>query len=156
MFSTKPLLLLSMPSGGEWIWIIIVIVIPYFLPTIIAMLRGKTNSGAIFALNLFLGWSIVGWVVSLVWALTSDNKPQTIIVNNHAPEREINHFVPIPVNQYEQPKVSPATLPIADISSDNEANHENKIKKLQQLKQLLDSGVLTEDEFAQEKRKILS
>ncbi len=38
----------------------------YFLPTIIAVNRKKTNAGAIFALNLFLGWALVGWVVALV------------------------------------------------------------------------------------------
>ena len=45
----------------------------YFLPTIIAFIRKKPNAPAIFALNFFLGWSLVGWVVSLVWALTTDN-----------------------------------------------------------------------------------
>ena len=45
----------------------------YFLPTIIAFKRGKRNRGAIFALNLFLGWSLLGWVISLVWALSVDN-----------------------------------------------------------------------------------
>ncbi len=45
----------------------------YFLPTIIAFKRGKRNRGAILALNLFLGWSLLGWVISLVWALSVDN-----------------------------------------------------------------------------------
>jgi hypothetical protein len=43
----------------------------YLLPTLIAMVRMRANTMAIFALNLFLGWSVVGWVVSLVWALSS-------------------------------------------------------------------------------------
>ena len=42
----------------------------YFLPTIIG--RNKRNAGAIFALNLLLGWTLVGWVVALVWALTHE------------------------------------------------------------------------------------
>jgi hypothetical protein len=42
----------------------------YFLPTIIGW--HKRNAGAIFVLNLLLGWTLVGWVVALVWALTSD------------------------------------------------------------------------------------
>ena len=33
----------------------------YFLPTIIGFLRNKRNKMAIFALNFFLGWSVVGW-----------------------------------------------------------------------------------------------
>jgi Na+/H+-dicarboxylate symporter len=44
----------------------------YFVPAIIAGIRAKRNAGAIFALNLFLGWTALGWIVSLVWALTVD------------------------------------------------------------------------------------
>ena len=42
----------------------------YFLPTIVA--RHKRNATAIFALNLLLGWTLIGWIVSLVWSLTKD------------------------------------------------------------------------------------
>jgi hypothetical protein len=52
----------------------------YFLPTLIG--QKKANIGAIFVLNLLLGWTIVGWIVALVWALTVDG-PQvatTIVV----------------------------------------------------------------------------
>jgi len=49
----------------------------YFLPTIIGF--RKRNAGAIFALNLLLGWTVIGWVVALIWALTNDG-PQTIVV----------------------------------------------------------------------------
>lgn len=51
----------------------------YFLPTVIG--RRKRNVTAIFVLNLFLGWSIIGWIVALVWACTTDPQP-TIIQNN--------------------------------------------------------------------------
>ena len=37
----------------------------YFLPLAIAFNRKRANTGAIFALNLFLGWSLIGWVNSL-------------------------------------------------------------------------------------------
>lgn len=55
----------------------------YFLPSVLAYTRKKDNFIAIFALNAFLGWSVVGWVVSLVWALSKDQQqaPQTIIVH---------------------------------------------------------------------------
>lgn len=49
---------------------LIVILFIYILPTIVG--RDKKNVGAIFALNLLLGWTIVGWVVALVWALCKD------------------------------------------------------------------------------------
>jgi hypothetical protein len=44
----------------------------YFLPTVIAAARGKRDVGAIFVLNFFLGWTFVGWIISLVWALKHD------------------------------------------------------------------------------------
>jgi ABC-type sugar transport system permease subunit len=45
----------------------------YFLPFAIAFNRKRVNAGAIFALNLFLGWSLIGWVIALVWALKDEN-----------------------------------------------------------------------------------
>ncbi|MCH7575029.1 MAG: superinfection immunity protein [Candidatus Marinimicrobia bacterium] len=42
----------------------------YFFPSIVG--RSKTNFVAIFVLNLFLGWTVLGWVAALVWALTKD------------------------------------------------------------------------------------
>jgi len=44
----------------------------YFLPSIIALARSKRDLLAIFLLNLFLGWSVIGWIVALVWAAKSD------------------------------------------------------------------------------------
>ena len=44
----------------------------YFLPFAIAFNKKRANSGAIFALNLFLGWSLIGWVIALVWAMKNE------------------------------------------------------------------------------------
>lgn len=41
----------------------------YFLPALIAFLRNHKNKLAIFLLNLFLGWTVLGWVISLVWSV---------------------------------------------------------------------------------------
>lgn len=38
----------------------------YFLPSVIA--HRHRNANAILALNLFLGWTFIGWVAALVWA----------------------------------------------------------------------------------------
>ena len=49
----------------------------YFIPYIVAKQNKKQNAGAIGALNFFLGWTLVGWVVALVWAMSKDaNVPQ--------------------------------------------------------------------------------
>ena len=44
----------------------------YFLPSIIALARSKRDTLAIFMLNLFLGWSVIGWIIALIWAAKSD------------------------------------------------------------------------------------
>lgn len=52
-------------------WLVILIVL-YMLPTIVATRRKKKNVSAITMLNLFLGWTFIGWVIALVWACTED------------------------------------------------------------------------------------
>jgi hypothetical protein len=44
----------------------------YFLPSIVALAKSKRDLLAIFLLNFFLGWTMIGWVVALVWAAKSD------------------------------------------------------------------------------------
>ena len=49
--------------------LVILIFTSYFLPTLIAFLRRHKNKLAIFLLNLLLGWTVLGWVISLVWSV---------------------------------------------------------------------------------------
>jgi hypothetical protein len=42
----------------------------YYLPWFIARAVQHPRRGAIFVLNCLLGWTIIGWVAALVWALT--------------------------------------------------------------------------------------
>jgi Na+/H+-dicarboxylate symporter len=42
----------------------------YFLPAIIG--RDKRDSTGIFLLNLFLGWTAIGWIIALIWACTAE------------------------------------------------------------------------------------
>ena len=75
----------------EWGGVIVFAVMGlfYFLPSIIALFRGKKNLIAIMALNFFLGCTVVGWVVSLVWSLSADAKPHTVVVNQkQAPNQD--------------------------------------------------------------------
>jgi 4-amino-4-deoxy-L-arabinose transferase-like glycosyltransferase len=53
------------------IWTLAVISLLYFLPLAIAFSRGHKDTGPIFLVDLFLGWTLVGWVVALVWACKS-------------------------------------------------------------------------------------
>jgi hypothetical protein len=63
--SMHPLAFFFFPFFGFWF-------VMYFLPSIIALARGKRDLVAIILLNLFLGWSMIGWIVALVWAAKQD------------------------------------------------------------------------------------
>jgi hypothetical protein len=40
----------------------------YFIPSIVALANKNPNGNSILVLNLFLGWTFIGWVVALAWA----------------------------------------------------------------------------------------
>ena len=42
----------------------------YFLPSLVGW--NKKNITAIFLLNLLLGWTVLGWVIALIWSTTKD------------------------------------------------------------------------------------
>jgi hypothetical protein len=49
----------------------------YFLPTIIAATSGSKTCHAVFLINLFAGWSVVGWVAALIKALHAEEDAET-------------------------------------------------------------------------------
>ena len=52
----------------EAILILAITFIVYFLPSLIAWQRGHESINSITIVNLFLGWTFFGWVISLAWA----------------------------------------------------------------------------------------
>jgi hypothetical protein len=48
-------------------FIVIAILCAYFFPSIIAILR-RVHIGQVIVINLFLGWTFIGWVSALVLA----------------------------------------------------------------------------------------
>ncbi len=48
-------------------FVLIFIIAIYFLPTIIAL--NKSFALQVFILNLLLGWTIIGWVIALIWSV---------------------------------------------------------------------------------------
>jgi hypothetical protein len=49
-----------------------VVLAVYMAPTFVAFKRRHRNRKAIAALNIFLGWSFIAWVIALVWSFTAD------------------------------------------------------------------------------------
>ena len=66
---------------GPWeiglVFVVLFIGLPiYVLPTIIAAVRKTKNLVAIILLNLLAGWTFIGWVASLVWAIVDTKRPE--------------------------------------------------------------------------------
>lgn len=47
----------------------------YLLPTLVAFLRKHHNKAQILLLNLFLGWTFLGWIGALIWSVGTVKRP---------------------------------------------------------------------------------
>lgn len=47
----------------------IVLVIMYFVPTLVAFSRHVRNAGSVAVINVFLGWTVIGWIIALAMAV---------------------------------------------------------------------------------------
>jgi T4 superinfection immunity protein/putative oligomerization/nucleic acid binding protein len=126
------------PWGFGWGFMLLALV-PYFLPTIIAIARRKNSVVGVFLLNFFLGWTLIGWIGALIWAMSSDRQPM-VIVNNPPPP-------PYSAQSHSYTNVT--------VKKPGAPTQQEKIDQLRQLKQLFDEGALTEAEFNRQKAAIL-
>ncbi len=107
-------------SPSDSIVIIIVMIIPgiltqclYFLPYLFANSKCHPQETAIFVLNLFAGWTVIAWIICLVWTFTTKKDEKVITaVNSNA-------------------------------------------KQIEEFKDLLDKGIITQEEFNEKKRQLL-
>ena len=54
--------------------VFIILIAAYFIPFIIAVIRGIKNSMSVFFLNLFLGWTVIGFFVLIFYASLTNVK----------------------------------------------------------------------------------
>ena len=62
------------------------VIFVYFLPSIIAFRRGKPNRWSVGVLNLFLGWTFIGWVICLAMAVSGAKKRSEASPRAYEPE----------------------------------------------------------------------
>jgi hypothetical protein len=72
----------------------------YFLPTIVAVVRKVPNIGSVIVINLFLGWTLIGWVVALAMAARSNTPPTQVNVQQQ-------QWQPPPGGQSQPPPMPP-------------------------------------------------
>jgi MFS family permease len=82
---------------GIALWLsLIALIALYFVPTAIAVKRKHRSIGAIVALNILAGWSFIGWLVALVWSLSSTQ--QQVVVQQFAAPLAVQYQVGDVVN----------------------------------------------------------
>ena len=61
---------------------LLAIFVLYWLPTIIAIARHTHSALGVATLNLFFGWTGIGWFLALMWALAASPHAQVIVIEN--------------------------------------------------------------------------
>ena len=64
----------------------------YMLPCLFAAYRKHLNTGPIFIINIFLGWTFLGWVICLAWACSNNTASATSANHNDGKNPPIHPF----------------------------------------------------------------
>lgn len=91
-------------DNGVGILVLLVLALLYFAPALVAERRKHRQVAAITVLNLFLGWTVIGWVVALVWAFVVSERVS-------AP---VTHDAGAPTPTMPVPAVAPAVAVLGD------------------------------------------
>jgi len=70
-------------------WVLTVLTLGYLLPWAVAASRGKSNSLAVGLVNLFAGWTLVGWIIALVMACGAHQQQLAVVQMVNVP-----HYYP--------------------------------------------------------------
>jgi Superinfection immunity protein len=59
----------TLPTQSDLPGLLILIALVYLAPSVVAVTVNRQRSRAVLAVNLLVGWTLVGWAVSLAMAL---------------------------------------------------------------------------------------
>lgn len=126
------------------------------------MTTGKKHASGIIILNVFLGWTLLGWVAALVWAVSD------VTVEKHESLEKVYRqgfqHIPILENdeilQEEKNQIVASDEVVSDLKEKAKPIQDLPVTdlfdKLKKLKDLLESGALTQDEFNIQKARLLN
>jgi len=116
------------------LFVIYLIIYIYFLPYNTAKSNNHPNTDLIFILNIFAGYTIIGWLLLLIWA----HKVGTVTSSVNAPQRSEFELNTAPSDIK---RVRIENLSVAD--------------ELQKLHELKEKGVITQNEFSTAKERLI-
>ncbi|WP_313980054.1 superinfection immunity protein [Xanthocytophaga flavus] len=61
-------------------YIFIIYLFIYFIPSAIGY--KKPNAKWIIGVNVLLGWTVIGWIIAMIWAVRKESKPDRSIEAN--------------------------------------------------------------------------
>lgn len=122
----------------EFIIIMLAVAVIYPLPAIIAFIRKHPNKWPILVVNILFGGTGIGWLGTLVWAMSAVHLSPT---GSNGGESGLNLFVndPQPIKIIDQPP----------------QNQEDIASQLQKLKALLDQDAISKKEYELLKKSML-
>ena len=66
------------------LWLLALLIGVYFLPTIVATQRDVVNKWSVGVINLFLGWTLIGWVIALAMSMRTQTLKQGLPLSRDA------------------------------------------------------------------------
>jgi len=71
---------LTNTTAGSVVFVLLMVIIAmlaYFIPTLLAYALQTPNVFRIAIVNGLIGWTVIGWIVCLVWALWASKHAET-------------------------------------------------------------------------------
>lgn len=127
-------------SGAFLVLFLLVCLVLFMMPTIVAFNRRHPNRWPIAVINVLFGGTGLGWLGSLIWAFNAVHKSPT---GSDGGESGLNLFAN-----------DPKTVVLAN-ETRSRANADELIDQLQKLKHLHEQGVVSDDELERLKRPIV-
>jgi hypothetical protein len=152
---------------------IIIAIVVYFIPSMVAFWRRHPNRWPILGINILFGGTGLGWIGALIWALHAAHLSET---GSDGGESGLNLFVNDVKTIRMEPARSDASTtanePLGDLHSRASGPNAGRtsssgpiepndsagqaLAQLQRLKSLLDAGVITAEEYGRMRAPLLA
>jgi hypothetical protein len=67
--------------------LVVIVLGAYFLPTIISIARKNNQALTVFVINLFFGWTFLGWVIALAMGCQAPARVDVRIIEDRRNDR---------------------------------------------------------------------